>query len=382
MTCRIGYWLMAVTIGVLGWSGSAQATFSSVTFFGDDYSDTGNVLSLTTIFEPPPFPNFSAAPGRFSNGPVWAESFAGALGFPAASSNSNLIFNGSSAVPIGSLGGQNFAFGGARTGLGGSVGATTGLFGQLIAWNGSLFAGSLTRAADPNGLYVVLAGMNDMRDFRSGLPGGNQPSAAAINVVNSIALLAQAGAQHFLISNLPDLGLTPEAVGLGLVPQSTVASLAFNAALAAALTLLDAEFLGATGIDLDIRTLDLFGLSQAIFDDATNHGGAKYGITNVTTPCIAPNPFGVYFAPDSTDINCAVSEFADTLNPSALTHRAISELALAAVDANVVAVPEPSSLVLVAAALGILARKRRHATPMRSLRMNSRLCSRALGSLR
>ena len=359
MTCRIGYWLMAVTIGLLGWSGSSRADFSSVTFFGDDYSDTGNVLSLTTIFQPPPFPNFSAAPGRFSNGPVWAESFASALGFPAASSSSNLIFNGTSVVPIGSLGGQNFAFGGARTGLGGSAVSTTGLFGQLIAWNGSLFAGSLTRAADPNGLYVVLAGMNDMRDFRSGLPGGNQPSAAAINVVNSIALLAQAGARHFLISNLPDLGLTPEAALLGLVPQSTAATLQFNATLDFGLDLLDLEFLTATGIDLDIRSMDLFGLSREIFDDATNHGGATYGITNVTTPCIAPGPSGVYFAPDSTDINCSVSQFADTLNPSALTHRAISELALAAVDANVVAVLEPSSLVLFGAGAGSLLWQRR-----------------------
>ena len=44
--------------------------------------------------------------------------------------SSNLIFDGTSVVPVGVPGGQNFAFGGARTGLGGSAGATTGLIGQ------------------------------------------------------------------------------------------------------------------------------------------------------------------------------------------------------------------------------------------------------------
>ena len=67
--------------------------------------------------------------------------------------------------------------------------------------------------------------MNDVRDFRDGASGAIQPVQAAVNIVNSVGLLAQAGAQHFLISNLPDLGLTPEAalLGLALTPMSAIA---------------------------------------------------------------------------------------------------------------------------------------------------------------
>jgi outer membrane lipase/esterase len=326
----------------------AMAAYSDVIFFGDSLSDTGNVLSLTTAFGATPFPNFVAAPGRFSNGPVWTETLATGLGFAAAAAPSNLIFNGSAVVPIGVQGGHNFSFGGARTGLGGSAGATTGLIGQLIAWNGAAFSTSLTRAADPNALYVVVAGGNDLRDFRSGSAAALNPLQAATNVVNAVGLLAQAGAEHFLISTMPDLGRTPEAVALGLIPESTSATLLFNAALGSGSNLLDASFLAATGRDLDIRMLDMFGVGESIYDDAVNHGGAQFGIVNVTTPCIGPVAPGVYFAPGSIDINCSISAYSDPLHPSALTHRLIGQAALNAVA---VAVPEPETYALLAVGL-------------------------------
>ncbi|EXI74801.1 MAG TPA: SGNH/GDSL hydrolase family protein [Candidatus Accumulibacter phosphatis] len=347
--------------------GSAQASmYSDLVFFGDSLSDTGNVLSLTTAFSPPPFPSFPAAPGRFSNGPVWTEHLAQGLGLAGNAAPSNLLFAGAPGViPIGAQGGQNFSFGGARTGLDGSAGPTTGLSGQLIAWNGSVFnpATGLTRAADPGALYVVLAGANDLRDARTANPGATAGDAAARtaaaqltagNVSNAIGLLAQAGARHFLVSSLPDLGLTPEATTLGNVAASTDVTLKFNAALAAAMAALDALFLGQAGIDLDIRALDFFGLSNSIHQDAVGTGSV-YGISNVTAPCIAPVAPGAYFVPGSVDLNCAVSAFSDDLHPSAAVHRLLGQLAVAT------AVPEPGSLVLVALALTLLVGRGRRA---------------------
>lgn len=343
--------LLALVVGVAGLVGQAQAGYTSLTFFGDSLSDTGNVASLAGGS----FPSFPGAEGRFSDGPVWTEYLAAGLGMSQAAKNSNLIFNGTTVVPIGVPGGSNYAFGGARTGLGGVVAPTSGLLGQLIAWNGSVFGTGADRVADPNGLYVVVAGANDLRDTRDG-NGVLTPGEVATNVVNAVARLAVSGAEHFLIASLPDLGRTPEAVALGKAAESTADTVAFNAALATLASALDANFNASSGVDLDIRWLDMFGLTERAIDDANNNGGARFGITNVTSPCITAGPFsGQYFAPDAVGNACDVALFSDDLHASGAAHRVIGAQALAAV------VPEPGSMALVACALLALVSVRRKA---------------------
>jgi hypothetical protein len=58
---------------------AAEAQFSSITFFGDSYVDTGNAAILTGGANPPTPPYF---PGRFSNGPVLTDYIALGLGRP------------------------------------------------------------------------------------------------------------------------------------------------------------------------------------------------------------------------------------------------------------------------------------------------------------
>lgn len=340
---------LALSLAAL--SPAHASPYSGVVFFGDSLSDTGNVQALTAAFSPPAFPTYPGAPGRFSNGPVWTEYLAAGLGYASAANASHLLYAGAPGViATGAPGGQNYAYGGARTGLGGAAGATTGLLGQLIAWNGSVFGQSLTRTADSDALYVVVAGANDLRDARNAYASSSagdtiaRAAAAATvaqNLTNTLALLAQAGARHFLISNLPDLGATPESMMMGNMDVSTEVTLDFNQALAADVGGLDAQFMSLFGVDLDIRTMDLFGLSASIRADAINNNGAKYGITNVSTACLAPGPFSKeYFFADATDINCSVSAFSDPLHPSAVVGKLIGAMALNTV-------PEPGSLGLV-----------------------------------
>jgi phospholipase/lecithinase/hemolysin len=280
--------------------------FSNAYFFGDSLSDTGNILTITGGAVP-------AAPyfnGRFSDGPVWVEYLAAGIGHANASKASL-------------QGGNNFAFGGART-SGGSIPS-------LLAQVGG-FAGAAP-ALDPNALYVVVAGGNDMRDARSGDPTliDDVAVAATANLKTALDLLAAKGAKNVLVANLPDLGQTPEAVGLGLVGVSTMATNEFNARIGGVVS-------HGQGLGMSMSFLDLAGLANTIRNDALNNGGAVYGITNVFTPC------GAFQG--SIGISCNVSQFSDALHPSARAHALVGAAAVAVV-------PEPATYGLMA--LGLLA---------------------------
>ncbi len=310
--------LAAATL--VGASVAAHASnFSNLFVFGDSLSDTGNIFVLSS-FTQPVAPYFN---GRFSDGPVWVETLAAGLGLP----------NGARA----SLqGGGNFAFGGART-SGGSIPS-------VLTQVGS-FAGALP-ALDPNALYVLAAGGNDMRDARSAFPtmdaaGAAGRQAAAItavgNLQTAVTQLAAKGARNFLVSNLPDLGITPEAVGLGLVAPSADASLQFNLQI-------NGLVVWGQSQGLNMSFLDMAGVGAAIRNDALNNGGASFGILNVQTPC------GAFQG--SIGISCNVSAFSDALHPSARAHAFIGAAA-------VQAVPEPATYAMMLGGLLLLALRRR-----------------------
>lgn len=320
--------LLAFGLGALG-AVPATAGYTSLTVFGDSLSDTGNIL-LSTSGAIPGAPYFA---GRFSDGPIWIDVLAAGLGLP------------SGAVPA-LAGGNNFAFGGARTGTAASPPG-------LLAQYGGLWQ-PRPGAADPTGLYVVVGGGNDMRDARSEFFGnsaadqaGRQAAAAAAanNILTLVGALAAEGARRVLISTLPDLGATPEALALGLGAASSDATARYNDLVKGIEATAEALFSG-----LDVITFDMAAVAAAVRNDALTNGGAVFGITNVSLPC------GAF--PGSTGIACAVSAFSDALHPSAVAHAIIGAAALHAV-------PVPGTLVLAALALLLVgAAVRRQRLPM------------------
>ncbi len=332
MANRMRQLLSTLTLGLAALcAGTAQAgPYSNLFVFGDSLSDTGNLFLATSGTQPPAGqPYFS---GRFSDGPVWVDHLAAGLGLPAGATPSL-------------LGGNNYAFAGARTGTSNNP---PGVLAQVAGLWAPTHA-----VADPNALYVVVGGGNDMRDARSLFMGntaaddaGRQAAAQAAvnNLFASLGVLAANGAKHVLLSNLPDLGNTPEAALLGLQFASSDVSARFSALVLGLEALAEATF----GLDIDV--LDLAGLATDVRNDALTNGGAVYGITNVTAPCT-----GFALSANLGGTACNVSAFSDALHPSARFHAIMGAAALGLV------VSEPASAWLVVLAVAGLALQRRRA---------------------
>jgi outer membrane lipase/esterase len=316
---------------------AAQAPFTSLTFFGDSYVDTGNLFLLTGGAQPPAPPY---ATGRFSNGLVFTDYLAASLGRPGDAAPVFLTRAASG----------NYAIGGARTD--GSVPPSTGT--QVGSYLTRPGATPSTRT-DPTGLYALFAGGNDLRDAGAlGTEAARQAAAAAAagRVVTQAGQLAAAGARNVLLFSFPSLGGTPEAQAIpGRPAIQDALAVTFNATLAAGIAGLQASLPGTSF--LNFRLDNLFA---NILADASA-GGGRYGLTNLTVPCFAPG------AP-----SCDVSVFADDLHPTTRTHQVIagSVFTYVTTGQNVALVPEPATLALVAGGVAVFglagaARRRRAA---------------------
>ena len=301
----------------LSMGASANATsYNSLVVFGDSLSDSGNIFDLFGgAFGPnPPYAD-SRFTSNFTDGTaglVWVEYLAASMGL----SLDNSI-----------AGGTNYAFGGARA-ADGAGDLVPSLPDQL-----GFYFGDTGNTADANSLYVVFGGGNDVRD--------NDASGSAASIAQVITDLAAAGATDFFVPNLPDIGLTPEALA-GDAPggSSAVISAAaaqHNADLAAQIATLEAT------LGVNIISFDLFG----IFDDVITDPSA-FGISNVTDACIETDCLD----PDSY-------LFFDGIHPTATVHQVMGQLAYERLVG--VQVPVPAALPLFLSALGFLGLRRRRA---------------------
>lgn len=306
--------------------GALAGPYTNMFIFGDSLSDTGN-LSLATSGTNPGVANGPYDNGRYSDGALWVEGLATGLGLAGAA-------NPYSAS--GSAAGNNYAYAGARTGL---TSSPPGILAQAVGiWGGGDMAPN-PNFADPNALYIVVGGGNDMRDARSAVGGTalTRMTAAASafnNLAATVGYLASKGVKNILVANLPDLGFTPEAVLLGLQAESSDASAAFN------------SFFGSlmgygTLLGVNMNLLDMAGISADV-----RLNPSAYGVTDTTWPCAG-------FA-YSLGTSCAESAFSDVLHPSALVHSLFAQSALA-----VLGVPEPGSIALFGLAMLALVAVRR-----------------------
>lgn len=358
---------MALLMGVAT-AARALPAVQSIFVFGDSLSDPGNAAALTPVaagvsFFPPSQP--SGIPGlavpynyRFSNGPVAAEYLAGLLGIGP----SEPAWPSAPASP-------NYAVGGAMTGpQPGPVGPlccnfnwlidspaglaslpavqTTGLNDQITLFGTRLLGGEVS--FDPaTTLFTVWGGANDiflaLAVAQQLMLPPDQAAAllqlyaqtAVQNLANNIGALAAFGAERFLVLNMPNLGATPSAAGLGLQTELAALSAGFNTGLASAVGFLRNAF------GLNILEFDTFGA----LDDLIASGL----FPNTTQPCFDAND------PNSLARilgGCQDYLFFDGVHPTTAVHAILAQQ-LARV------VPEPAPLLLLAAMMLALAWVRR-----------------------
>jgi phospholipase/lecithinase/hemolysin len=278
--------------------------FTSLYFFGDSLTDTGNVLKATSTLRKYSFgliPRHPTAPyvnGRFTNGPVWAEHVAARLDRPADAAPAGMSMGW-----FGEIGGpgNNYAVGGARTDSGGALGLLNYALPTGIATQVDFYLDRSRGVADPDALYFLLGGGNDLRTAaRISDPTERMRAAhtAGANLAYSVRDLYLAGARQFVLINSPDVGLIPEIIGDGFSESGTDAAVQFNTWFG-----LYGDYLRYSVPEFSLHYFDLFGLHHDLVKE--------YGLDAVR-PCKS-EPAGT----------CGSTLFFDSVHPNAWVHEIV-----------------------------------------------------------
>lgn len=310
-------------------SGASAYPFDGLYIFGDSLSDGGN-NALVIGADPTQvitgnsyIPSQPYASQQYTNGNVWAYSFASAIGLGAYAAPSL-------------AGGGNFAYGGARVRKDGSVGG----FPPSLRTQANGYLGATGGTASSSALYVVAGGGNDARDALEAVAAdpGNAVSIIAtaaltyaFNTGRIVDSLQAAGAQHIVVWDVPNLGITP-----AVSAEGSFASLLGNLVSKSMTNALTARMSGEAGVSL----FDIYGLSSAWAADP-----GAFGFVNATDACGAI-------------VGCDPSTYAfwDGIHPTSAGHALIAEAMLAAV------VPEPETVVLMVAGLALVGWRARRRT--------------------
>lgn len=279
MKSRFAVVLVLLLFSVFSYAGNSR--FSKVIIFGDSLSDTGRIYALTGGAIPPSPPYYN---GRFSNGPNWAEYF----------------------VPKFQpyyIPGDNYAYGGAKTGDSNFLDQPgiefPGVFDELDQFEFELAQAGQT--ADPDALYIVWAGPNDVFDI------GDDPAGVIVQAISNMGViidrLQRLGARHIVVGLVPDLGITPLGYLTGQGEQLTFISQAMNDGYQSVIRAYSDRIL----------VVDIFSFMRKVAANAED-----YELTNVTEACLN-QPGGFCGNPDEF-------LFWDEVHPTTRGHEILAQV--------------------------------------------------------
>lgn len=299
---------LTVSCLLLGISLQAQThAFSNLYVIGDSLSDQGNLLAASREAGPvlalPPIPTPDHYyQGRFSNGETYVGLLAQKLGF---------------SIKPSSQGGNNFAYGGARTYFN-RLEIPRGPYARgLYPWSidaqrQSFLNRALVQGVDRKALFLVYLGSNDLVDV---LDQQADPKTTIQNAITGTVMTIEtfkaAGAKTVMVPNVVDLGIAPSisVFGAGAITAANQLSQQYNAAQDAALN----QLVGVNLIRFDSRTL-LNDMIKAPW---------LFGFKNTSQAC-----FSGFVWPDPASTECKNPDdflFWDVEHPTRKAHSLIAQ---------------------------------------------------------
>ena len=271
---------------------------SNLIAFGDSLSDMGNGKnSILNVPDVPPYWQ-----GRFSNGQVWLEYMSDAYGL-------------STTIGSGTAAGDNRAFGGSQTGAGYSY--------VLLPNVGTQISNYLANVQTTIPSTAVVSLWSGGNDFLYGTANAN---TIATNMEAHIRQLEGAGADEFIIPNLPPLESTPEVMSRTQNQQNNIASevVQYNQKLATLVSDLSAE-LGIT-----IHSIDAWSIFKDILQNKES-----LGLSNVQDAACSGGvsllPLPICSSGDTVASNVDEYLFFDKAHPTRVMHRFIGRYAVESV---------------------------------------------------
>ena len=297
---------LLATLSAFLFSGVVAATpLHNMVVFGDSLSDNGNLYEFMKHQLPQSPPYFK---GRFSNGPVWIEYLIASY-FPADPS-SHLF---------------DYAIGGA--GVLEEEGDDV-LFTLRKEVNSYLVAHN--DKASPDSLYVVWIGANNYL----GMPSDVEQTLIDVNIgiAHSLERLADKGAKHILVLNLPDLGKTPAAYEFGSAETLSYFTNQHNKSLNKMVTDFKQKYPDVNWLFFDIN--EAFG---EVLDNAQ-----EYEFINTTDTCVnsvvdeltqkSVLKMVASVTPKLSPDACNGFLFFDLVHPTGLAHKILSAKARVMLD--------------------------------------------------
>lgn len=304
--------------------GSAVADprdFDRIIVIGDSLSDNGNRTNIPVGGAPltpapggvdvgPPAPYFF---GRFSDGPTWAELLSGPAGPNGESSQQRFWDSVANGVPL-TGGSVNVAIGGALAAdasnpqgdIDGFIGITRGVPEQIAAYQAYSAASGQTPFQSGD-LVTLMVGANDLF---IGLPEAAATgklaelgAGTAQNVSNNLQQIISGGGRTILVSNVPDIGITPLLVdgGEAAVQAGNAATDAFNQSLDQNVRAIAGANPDVNIVQMDLRALfnimlanpAAFGFDPALATKPCNIG--FFGTIPAVNGCDPANPEGFFW---------------------------------------------------------------------------------------